>query len=81
MQTVREPLESNPGQKEGDRPSLWDLVSELPFTGSCFCCGCPTELLLDASGNALVSCPVCGAEVSDDESSRIGSGLPLLQAA
>ncbi len=81
METVREPVQSYPTPRESDRLSLWGFVSELPFTGSCFCCGGSTELLLDSSGRALVSCPACGAEVSGDEASRINHDLPVLQAA
>jgi hypothetical protein len=41
-----------PYQREGDLLSLWRCVSELPFTGSCFWCGCSTELPLDGSGRS-----------------------------
>jgi hypothetical protein len=64
MGTVHAKAGVQPHAEDGGRLSLSAFLSELTLTGSCFCCGLPTELLLGHEGHACLHCPTCGAEVS-----------------
>jgi predicted amidophosphoribosyltransferase len=66
---------------EGDRLTLSQFLRLLVSDGSCFCCGCPTELMLDGSGLLFVRCPACGAEISAEETAYAAKAEPVLQAA
>ena len=81
MERVHEASPSYTGVKEGAPLNLSEYVSELALTGSCFCCGASTELLLDESGRAALLCPTCGAEVSDADASRAWLSSLALQPA
>ena len=82
MERVHEAAGQSYADPEEQAPfSLSEYLSESVLTGSCFCCGAFTELLVDESGQAFLVCPSCGAEVSDADTSRAGRISLALQAA
>lgn len=66
--------------------TLARLLSSLVADGRCFCCGSPTDLMLDTDGLLLVRCAECGAEmgaeeVGGDEAGDSGASDLALRAA
>jgi hypothetical protein len=61
--------------------SLSHFLAHLVAHGACFCCDSPTDLMLDADGHLLVSCPRCGAEITAEETVRGLVHERVLQAA
>jgi hypothetical protein len=70
---------------EHEAPTLSRFLSMQVSEGSCFCCGSPTELMLDGSGLVFVRCSSCGAEISAvqtaGEAACGENNVPVLQAA
>lgn len=65
----------------GDGPTLSQFLRLLLSDGSCFCCGSLTELMLDGGDILLVRCPICGAEISAEDTACAVKSEPVLQAA
>jgi hypothetical protein len=61
--------------------TLSEFLSASASAGSCFCCGSPTDLMLDGDGLLLLRCPVCGAEIEVEQTVCSRRGEPALQAA
>jgi hypothetical protein len=61
--------------------TLSEFLSASASAGSCFCCGSPTDLMLDGGGLLFLLCLVCGAEIEVEETVCGGRGEPALQAA
>ena len=73
-----------PGPQAGTGDAVFTLsgfLSASASDASCFCCGSPTILILDAGGVLLLLCPECGAEISADETIYGAMSEPVLQAA
>jgi hypothetical protein len=61
--------------------TLARFVSSLISNGSCFCCGSPTDLLLDSGGLIFVRCASCGAEIAPEETGCGDKSDLVLRAA
>jgi hypothetical protein len=81
METMHETVQSLPEIACEEGLCLFEHLTRLALTGTCFCCGFPTDLLLKESGEVLVLCPKCGAEISGEDIPREAPLLPVLQAA
>ena len=47
--------------------TLARFLSSLVSDGFCFCCGSPTDFMLDSGGLIVVRCASCGAEITPEE--------------
>jgi hypothetical protein len=61
--------------------SLSGFLSASVSKETCFCCGSPTDLMLGDCGRLFLRCPVCGAELEEEETIRGQRGKLVLQAA
>ena len=64
-------LPEPPAEAGTESLTLARLLSSLVADGLCFCCGSPTDLMLDRGGLLLARCPNCGAEIGVEE---VGGG-------
>jgi hypothetical protein len=80
METWIESAMLGPLTASGGRLTLSGFLSQSVSTGSCFCCGLPTDLLLDGD-QLVVRCSSCGAEILVETTVGSETTRPVLQAA
>lgn len=86
METTQGTVQALPNVVDEDTVNLFDYLSHLVLSGSCFCCGSQTDLLIEDGARLLAVCPACGAEISGPEISGAEiepdqNNLTVLQAA
>ncbi len=59
-------LPEPPAEAGTEALTLARLLSSLVADGFCFCCGSPTDLMLDMGGLLFVRCAQCGAEIGGE---------------